>query len=1264
MADQLPPGILAPNVFGKKQSVNVQQPQGAAVSVTRRIAEEVAADVTKNIESLPVFLPESVMTIPYGPDLKDHSVCKITSVEQKGRGTVSDPKMGPTVSGEVCQTCSQTINRCPGHLGRISFPEGEYFAHPLYIETIVRILSVVCNRCSFLIPTMTPSIQSTTGFNRLKTLADKVGTQECPRRRDDTVIGTVHANAAPCGKNPVYTKSTAKATYLQSGTFPFTRKTGKETQTSQLKVNEAFLIIDGISDEDVKLMGLNFHPRLLFFNDFPVMPPMGRPQLLRKGEWCQDKITPLYQTMVRSMLILTQECGGNPNSETANDARKQVRKIIKKIIEGGGTENEQKFAARSVKSILEGKSGMVRKAGLSGRSNYTGRTVLSGGSFLNFGEIGIPGKIASILTRNIVANVHNIKQLQEKLRSGKVNYIVRTNSEGQKITYSIKERPDLMQTMDVEIGDEVRRHLQDGDLIVFNRQPTLWKGSMMAYRARVVEGISTIMLHLASTTPHNADFDGDEGALHVVQEDMAYAELDELMAVEKNMMGSSGSPSTAVVYDSLSGSYLISDPKVEFTADTFLRYVSTLFFIPTVDPKRKPVDLQDHFERCDRYLVPRYSGRSVFSLLLPPEFTYSSGDVYIRDGILIKGRITKKQVGHSHNSIVQVLHNVYSQKRAQQFITEIYHLMTKYLQDRGLTVGPKDCFPADRAHEEKVKAAYDKAKQEIESLDLTSPVPAIQRRAEMAAIAALSKVSESSVEMVEGVDESNNLSIMMTSGAKGKKFNVMQITGCVGQVFIDDKRLLSTEEGGSRNLCYFAPGDMDPDAAGFVDRSFNAGLTPSQLIEHQASSRIGLVDTAVKTQDTGTMNRLLHKALDNLTVGYSGAVVDEKLRIMSMSYGRDGLNPERLMMVNVDGNQVSTFFDAKALVREINSQYGYMPENGAIATDAETKRQERLISEQPPKEKSAPVPPKDFPFRSKFMPPFKEMFGRVKEAIQNPPKQWFEHPRVEGERILVRRTFPIDYEQTDSLTDHFCEPLRILCKEKGHRSPADAWRNIRKSQTSTDQRVLREAVYQKERGCNLFNPVYAGVLYGNARSVLDVASGWGDRLVSCFASQSVERYVGWDTNPELLPIYQRIADECLAAGGRDVKWSVRTEPFERAGALVGIGGELENSFDVVIASPPFFDQEEYIGKETSTSVYKTEDEWFKKYYRKMLEFSVNVLTSGGHLSLYIPTGGRFLKEAQDVMRPLRVAFEGSNDFVVDVQGKIGRQRKAYTWRKF
>jgi DNA-directed RNA polymerase III subunit RPC1 len=230
---------------------------------------------------------------------------------------------------------------------------------------------------------------------------------------------------------------------------------------------------------------------------------------------------------------------------------------------------------RGICQRLKGKQGRFR-GNLSGkRVDFSGRTVISPDPNLSIDEVAVPQHVAKILTYPEVVNDHNIEKLRRCIINGAdvhpgANFYAPKNRMKRFLRF-VSDREALAR--ELKVGDVVERHLNDGDIVLFNRQPSLHKLSIMAHFVKV-KPWRTFRFNECVCTPYNADFDGDEMNLHVPQTEEARAEAIELMGVKNNLVTPrNGQPLIAATQDFITGSYLISQKDTFLTKKEFTQII-------------------------------------------------------------------------------------------------------------------------------------------------------------------------------------------------------------------------------------------------------------------------------------------------------------------------------------------------------------------------------------------------------------------------------------------------------------------------------------------------------------------------------------------------------------------------------------------------------------------------------------------------------------------------------------------------------------------
>lgn len=485
--------------------------------VTTRITYEQRrrlAELARKRESeLPfVEIEEVFFTIFSTDEIKAMSVTEITNTEQFGPGSINDPQMGPT-DNSLCPTCSRDNIECPGHYGYIQLPEA--MPHPLLLREIIAILNCVCNDCGGLLLSTedirNAGLQSMTGAKRLTRLEKASENLPCRRPKD--------SKDRRCLPNPKYkatkTRDTNQVTYeyVQKG----------EKKESYHSGQEILDIFNSISDEDAKELGYSngAHPRRMIMEVLMVIPPRARPAAAEDGKYKPDPLTTMYIDIIRHSKNLKNFIESGADEEktrqkgerkakkelSIQDLRKNLFDRIKHFInntDGWYTGNGEPL--KSLTHLIQSKEGLIRGNMMAKRVDWSARTVLSPDPWLAFGQISVPLAIAPIMTPKELINRYNRNEMQNLLVKGRITYITFSDNapEGQLSGTRVQVTENYRKSYQLRDGDTVERWLQDGDIVIFDRQPTLHKYSFLGLRA-VLRDQKTFGLGLWYTTPTNAD---------------------------------------------------------------------------------------------------------------------------------------------------------------------------------------------------------------------------------------------------------------------------------------------------------------------------------------------------------------------------------------------------------------------------------------------------------------------------------------------------------------------------------------------------------------------------------------------------------------------------------------------------------------------------------------------------------------------------------------------------------------------------------------
>ena len=522
------------------------------------------------------------------------------------------------------------------------------------------------------------------------------------------------------------------------------------------------------------------------------------------------------------------------------------------------------------------------------RVDFSGRTVITSDPFVNIDQLGVPLRIAKELTIPEEVTPYNIKYLNELILNGSnnypgANYILKINYRDnkeylQKIDLNHCNKPSIK----LNIGDIVERHIINDDYVLFNRQPTLHKPSMMAHKIQIINNLklNTFRMNVSVCKPYNADFDGDEMNIHVPQSIQAINELKRIANVKYQIVGVKNSiPIIGCEQDTLSGAYMLTyfDRKIKGTD------VANILSNTTSETKRN-IDMNK-----------LYSGQELFSYIIPKGINIirkKDNNIFeIRDGILISGYLDSSLLSSTKNSIIHFIWNKFGPDKTKKFIDDAQKLILYYLLYYGQTSGFQDTF-IDKDMDNQIqqivsndilKNKYNITQFENESLSLSLDLIENKLTDDLTVIQ--SKIGQI---LMNYLDHKNFFHISVKSGAKGSLTHIAQMLGVIGQVNLEGMRFKKKIAG--RTLIYFHKDDDTPEARGFVNNCYLKGLSFSEFYYNIAAGREGGIDTAIKTATSGYITRQLTKGLEDLIIKYDGTNRNANNTIIQMVYGENGIN--------------------------------------------------------------------------------------------------------------------------------------------------------------------------------------------------------------------------------------------------------------------------------------------------------------------------------------------------------------------------------------
>ncbi|EJS44418.1 rpo21p [Saccharomyces arboricola H-6] len=864
-----------------------------------------------------LFSPEEVRAI---------SVAKIrfpeTMDETQTRakiGGLNDPRLGSIDRNLKCQTCQEGMNECPGHFGHIDLAKPVF--HVGFIAKIKKVCECVCMHCGKLLldehnELMRQALaikDSKKRFAAIWTLCKTkmVCETDVPSENDPTQL----VSRGGCGNTqPTVRKDGLKLV----GSWKKDRATGDadEPELRVLSTEEILNIFKHISVKDFTSLGFNevfSRPEWMILTCLPVPPPPVRPSIsFNESQRGEDDLTFKLADILKANISLeTLEHNGAPH-HAIEEAESLLQFHVATYMDNdiAGQPQALQKSGRPVKSIrarLKGKEGRIRGNLMGKRVDFSARTVISGDPNLELDQVGVPRSIAKTLTYPEVVTPYNIDRLTQLVRNGPnehpgAKYVIRDSGDRIDLRYS-KRAGDIQ----LQYGWKVERHIMDNDPVLFNRQPSLHKMSMMAHRVKVIP-YSTFRLNLSVTSPYNADFDGDEMNLHVPQSEETRAELSQLCAVPLQIVSpQSNKPCMGIVQDTLCGIRKLT------LRDTFIeldQVLNMLYWVPDWDGViPTPAIIKPK---------PLWSGKQVLSVAIPNGIHLQRFDegttllspkdngMLIIDGQIIFGVVEKKTVGSSNGGLIHVVTREKGPQVCAKLFGNIQKVVNFWLLHNGFSTGIGDTI-ADGPTMREITETIAEAKKKV--LDVTKEAQAnlltakhgmtLRESFEDNVVRFLNEARDKAGRLAEvNLKDLNNVKQMVMAGSKGSFINIAQMSACVGQQSVEGKRIAFGFV--DRTLPHFSKDDYSPESKGFVENSYLRGLTPQEFFFHAMGGREGLIDTAVKTAETGYIQRRLVKALEDIMVHYDNTTRNSLGNVIQFIYGEDGMDAAHIEKQSLD----------------------------------------------------------------------------------------------------------------------------------------------------------------------------------------------------------------------------------------------------------------------------------------------------------------------------------------------------------------------------
>jgi DNA-directed RNA polymerase II subunit RPB1 len=871
-------------------------------------------------------------------EIRKGSVAEITSRDtyinnKPVIGGLFDPRMGVLEPGLICPTDGLDYMQTPGYAGHIELARPVFYIQ--YLSTILKCLRCICFKCSKLLISKEKykqalKIQGDARWKYVFSLASKI--KRCGEDIEDG-CGCLQPN-----KIRKEGLATIFAEWKSEGS-------GEDAEPIIIKVTPEMTlkILKRVSDEDVSFMGFSpvySRPDWMICQVMSVPPPAVRPSVKHDAQQrSEDDLSHILVNIIKTNKTLQEKLQNNAPSNVIDDWTTVLQYYIATQVDNKipGVASVAQRSGRPLKSIkdrLNGKGGRMRGNLMAKRVDFSARSVITADPNISIRELGIPMKIAKNITKPVIVNKMNKAFLTTLVQNGPEKWpgaktLEKKNGESITLRYYLDR-----QSIVLEEGDIVHRHMMDGDAVLFNRQPTLHRMSMMCHIARIMKRGDTFRMNVADTKPYNADFDGDEMNLHMPQDPESEAELKNLAAVPYQIVSPANNSSIIGIYqDSMLGCYQFTRPDIKFNPRDAMN-ILMMFNGVNEDELLKNAESDKgitNFDILTQIMPPLSMKYKTKAFKEDKDDAKTSNAVLeIRNGKYIRGQMDKGVLGAGTKGLLHRSCNDFGNMASAKFIDDLQNVVTEYMKSSAFSVGISDLISDEHTNQEIIKVITQK-KNDVKNLIDQTQIGIFENNTgktneeefETQVNNILNQAtSEAGKIGLKSLSKNNRFVTMVNAGSKGSDLNISFMISCLGQQNVDGKRIPYGFE--HRTLPHFTKYDDSPSARGFVESSYINGLSPQELFFHAMGGRVGLIDTAVKTSTTGYIQRRLIKGLEDLMVAYDMTIRTNKNKIVQFAYGDD--NIDTVKVENQPINLVSMS------VQDIYAHYLVPEESGKVKT--------------------------------------------------------------------------------------------------------------------------------------------------------------------------------------------------------------------------------------------------------------------------------------------------------------------------------------------
>ncbi|MCL6088685.1 MAG: DNA-directed RNA polymerase subunit A', partial [Candidatus Marsarchaeota archaeon] len=732
-------------------------------------------------------------------------------------GGLVDPRMGVIDPGLKCKTCGGKLRSCPGHFAHIELVRP--VVHPEFSKVIFYVLKSTCPSC-----------------HRLLKGAKKEELEEVVTKEGaEPVLSSAAPSAGAAVAAAAKSKATRKATscphckhklpeikLLKPTTFYKDKDTMLPTEVREWLV--------GVPDDDIRQLGLDptySRPEWMVLTCLLVPPVSVRPSItLETGDRSEDDLTHKLVDIMR----INQRLEANINAGAPQLIIEDLWELVQYHIttyfnnETANIPAARHRSGRPLKTLsqrLKGKEGRFRY-NLSGkRVNFSARTVISPDPNLSIDEVGVPMAIAEEMTVPVAVTSWNMDYVRKFITNETypcAEYVVRPD--GKRVRVTETTRQEVLDTLSA--GSIVERQLMDGDTVLFNRQPSLHRISIMCHTVRVMPG-RTLRLNPIVCAPYNADFDGDEMNMHAIQSEEARVEAEMLMKVHDQIISPRhGHAIIKPQEDYVSGGFFLTRMESEFTKAEACQLMSIIGISRLPSPDRGD----------------KWSGKLLFSALLPSELSidmkskfvrklpdgsdHPDNTIVIKNGVLVSGALDNRASDEILERVIQLKGTA----AGRTFLDSYGRLALAVITRMGFSVSLANYSLSPEALKQ-IDSLQDRMKREVESVItqyknktlVRLPGRTLSETLEDRIMSITSRTRDESGSVVEKFMGSDNTSIVMARiGARGSILNAIQMASMVGQQAVRSKR--PNRGYRNRTLPHFHRKDRSAAPRGFVFSSF------------------------------------------------------------------------------------------------------------------------------------------------------------------------------------------------------------------------------------------------------------------------------------------------------------------------------------------------------------------------------------------------------------------------------------------------------------